>query len=320
MKKLASALMTRSAREGGLASVHVAPPSVVRHSRGGLPPRSVTAQPAVALTIFVGKMIGPWLGVAWPSGRWSATYTPAAAPTTTRTRITASACAVRVPRLPAPRPGFAADFPACAAGLATTAMVRETSRDSGKLGGGLNARSMFLRSSSSAIDLHLRCSHRGAQALQRPVDARLDAGHRDPERDRDLVERHVEVKVQEDGRPFPKRQVANRSAELIAIEPRPLIHRARGEQIGKTHDAPPRVATDFAALVGDDAHEPRSKRAVLAQVAEPTPCPQGSLLNCVLSLRRVAEHREGQPAGRPDGRDQQVLESPVLALLGARDQ
>src|SRR5438046_796899 len=128
----------------------------------------------------------------------------------------------RTSRLPPQRPGLAADVPACAAALATLAMVRETRRDSGKLGGGLNARSMFLRSSSSAIDLPLRCSHRGAQALQRPVDARLDAAHRDPERDRDLVERHVEVKVQEDGRPFPTRQVANRSAERLAIGPPPL--------------------------------------------------------------------------------------------------
>src|SRR5438093_10150996 len=204
---------------------------------------------------------------------------------------------------------------------ASVAMVRESSGGSGKSGPGSNAASRLRRRDSSAIGLGLRGGHGGAQALERPVDPRLHAGHREVERERDVAERHVEVEVQKDRDALVERQYLQRLAQVLALQPRRrcIERRGRGD-LGQADHLPPRSPAHLAALVGDDADEPRLEPGPGAQVADPAPGPERRLLKRVFRQGGVAQH--GKPkAGRwADRRSEKALERVLVTGFGARDE
>src|ERR1700674_885151 len=147
------------------------------------------------------------------------------------------------------------------------AMVRDSSNGCGKSGPGSNALSKLSLSVSSAIYSCLRNCHRRTQALQRPIDPRLDPRHRDAESDRHIAQWHVEVKVHEDRDSLVIGQAHHGATKVLPLKPARLVDRRRCVRVGKSNQMPPSTPTDFSALVGDDAHEPWLEGAPLTQVS-----------------------------------------------------
>src|SRR5690242_9762329 len=124
----------------------------------------------------------------------------------------------------------------------------------GRTGRGRSCRAASFQGDDGCV----RC-HRSAEALQRPMQARLRGGKRDPERGRGIGQRVAEVVVQDDERPMLRLEPVERSLDEVTVREVTTRVAARGLVDGQDLDldwAPPASAGLVEAAVDQEAMEP----------------------------------------------------------------
>src|SRR6266508_6080982 len=144
------------------------------------------------------------------------------------------------------------------------------------------------KSSLGSRQKHLLHGEVAPQPLGGPVDARLGGGRGNAERPRHLVERKVEIEVQNQREPLVRTQPEQCLAEVGVGLARPVLGLA---DLGKLEYRPPRRTPGHPALVGHDGQEPRPQRGrVPPQLLQLAPGLDRSLLDGVFGGGAVGKH------------------------------
>jgi len=132
----------------------------------------------------------------------------------------------------------------------------------------------------------------------------------------DVLLGQVEIEGEDQHRALLRAQPAERAAQLVPQHDAVLVagDGPRGLVVARPPQAPPRRAAAGPALVGDDREEPRAHPAAAVPIpAEAAPGVERRLLDGVLRLGAVAQHRVGQPERRFEQRPEPALEGGVFA-------
>jgi hypothetical protein len=83
---------------------------------------------------------------------------------------------------------------------------------------------------------------------------------------------------------------------------------------------PPSAASRFPALVGDDGEEPGSEGAARPEIAQAAPGIQSGLLDDVLGLGAIMQHRESESGRQPDQGPHKILIGSLVAGPSSSDE
>src|SRR2546430_2751918 len=149
------------------------------------------------------------------------------------------------------------------------------------------------RKSSLLTSEHLLDREVGPQAPGGAVDPRLGRRGRHPQRLRQLLEREIQVEMEDERQALVWWQSKQRGTQVGVALLR--IGRRRGH-VGKLDHRPPSRPPRHAALVGDDGEKPGPQRTyVAAQLTDLAPGLDRGLLDGILGGRSVGEHDGSQP-------------------------
>src|SRR5438309_7176435 len=152
-----------------------------------------------------------------------------------------------------------------------SANAERTRADSAGRGGPLIASNSLLISSrklSRVTSDHLLEGQVGAQLLRGPVDSGFGRSRRDAQRARDLVERHVEIEIEDERQALVGAQLGDRAVEVGPVLLRRLNRPLLWFDLRDLRHRPPPAPPRLSALVGDDGEEPGPQRALVAARSE----------------------------------------------------
>src|SRR5438477_12456157 len=132
------------------------------------------------------------------------------------------------------------------------------------------------------ISEHLFLGQVGSHPPGGAIDPRLGGGRRDMKNAGDLLERQVEVEMQNERQPLVRRQLEHGLAKVIGGAAKLRVR--PGLYLGHLQHASPSLPACHPALVGHDGQEPGAKRAHLAaDLADLSPRRDRCRLDCRLA-------------------------------------
>src|SRR5437660_4791789 len=175
------------------------------------------------------------------------------------------------------------------------------------------------RKFSLDISEHLFLGQVGSHPPGCAIDPRLGGGRRDMKNAGDLLERQVEVEMQNERQSLVRRQLEHGLAKVIRGTAKLRIW--PGLYLGHLQHAPPALPARHPALVVHDRQEPGAKRAHLAaELAQLSPRLDRGLLDGVLGGSAIRQHHGGQAVRGIEQRVDQAREGVGVTRSGAQHE